>query len=303
MGFGTRIIDAHHHLWDLGVCHYPWLMARGERRFFGDPTPIQQNYLVADLLDDANGLPLVGSVHVQVGVAESDVVAETRWLQSVADSPASRGLPQAIVAFCNLASDDAPRIMQAHRQYRNLRGIRQIFGRAAHDPAQAASDSLIDDPRVAASLAIAADLGLSFDLQLIPQQAQRVVRLLQSVPSLRVALCHCGSPWEQSREGFVAWRRAIAQLAALPQLYCKLSGFGMFDPHWTIDSIRPLIDTCLESFGPERCMFGSNFPVEKLARDYLTLWQAYAAVTTGLTRGERASLFYGTARSFYRLAE
>lgn len=296
------VVDAHHHLWDLSAVHYPWLMARGERRFFGDPTPIQKDYLVTDLLADAAGLPLSASVHVQVGVADEDVVAETRWLQSVADSTASRGLPQAIVAYCDLAREDAPETMRAHLQSRNLRGIRQIFGRAPHDPQQSRSDALIDDPCVAASLAQAAALGLSFDLQIIPEQAGRIARLLERLPTLQVALCHCGSPREQDRAGFAAWRDAVAQLAALPQVHCKLSGFGMFDPRWSASSIRPLIETCIALFGAGRCMFGSNFPVEKLARDYRSLWGAYAEVTRDLGPAARAGLFAANARRFYRIA-
>ena len=94
-----RIVDAHHHLWDLDVCHYPWLMARGVERFFGDPTPIQKNYGVADLREDAAGYDLVASVHVQVGVTPGDEVRETAWLQQTGDAD---GLPSAIVAYCEL---------------------------------------------------------------------------------------------------------------------------------------------------------------------------------------------------------
>jgi predicted TIM-barrel fold metal-dependent hydrolase len=302
MAIDVPVIDAHHHLWDLAVCDYPWLTARGVRRFFGDPTPIQKNYLVADFADDARDVPLMGSVHVQVGVSDADVVTETRWLQSVADTDAGRGWPSAIVAYCDLARADAPAVMQAHLESRNVRGLRQIFGRARHDEMQHRSDALIDEPAVARNLAEAARLGLSFDLQLIPEQAERVARLLDRVPDLRVALCHCGSPWEQSAEGLDAWRRAIDLLAARPQVACKLTGFGMFDAQWTVASLRPIVAYCIERFGTRRCMFGSNFPVEKLARDYSELWRAYDQLTAGLPRAERERLFHGTACEFYRIA-
>ena len=96
-----RIVDAHHHLWDLDACHYPWLTARGVTRFFGDPTPIQKDYLVADLRDDAADYELAASVHVQVGVAPGDELKETAWLQETGDDT---GLPSAIVAYCELDS-------------------------------------------------------------------------------------------------------------------------------------------------------------------------------------------------------
>ncbi|MCU0759700.1 MAG: amidohydrolase family protein [Steroidobacteraceae bacterium] len=294
-------VDAHHHLWDLGALHYPWLMARGVRRFFGDPTPIQRDYRVHDLLADAAGLPLAKSVHVQVGVADTDVVAETRWLQRCADEPAGPGLPHAIVAYCDLASPAAMEVVAAHRQSANLRGIRQILGRRDDEDRATGSDRLVDEPRFAEHLAALSALDLAFDLQLVPRQMLRVARLLERVPGLRVALCHCGSPWERSREGLAAWRDGLQALAALPHVHCKLSGFGMFDPDWTDASIAPLLEACIEAFGARRCMFGSNFPVEKLARPYHALYAAYDRLTTGLGSEQRQALFAGTAEAFYRI--
>ncbi|MCS6945985.1 MAG: amidohydrolase family protein [Steroidobacteraceae bacterium] len=119
---------------------------------------------------------------------------------------------------------------------------------------------------------------------------------------MRVALCHCGSPWDQSTRGLALWRAAIAALADNPNVYCKISGFGMFDPHWTLASVRPLFDTVLAIFGPDRCMFGSNYPVEKLVTSYRRVWETYAALTVGYGAELRERLFAGTACEFYRLA-
>ena len=138
-----RIIDAHHHLWDLDACHYPWLMARGVTRFFGDPTPIQKNYLVSDLREDAVHYDLVASVHVQVGVAPGDELRETAWLQRVADSA---GLPSAIIAFCELDSPDAPHRLASQLEFSRLRGVRQIIGRSDEEDAVTGSGALIDNP-------------------------------------------------------------------------------------------------------------------------------------------------------------
>ena len=107
-----KIVDAHHHLWDLSACSYPWLMARGVTRFFGDPTPIQKNYLVADLQEDAGDYELEASVHIQVGVAEGDELKETEWLQATADA---EGLPSAVVAFCALDSTEQAEVVVGTR--------------------------------------------------------------------------------------------------------------------------------------------------------------------------------------------
>jgi predicted TIM-barrel fold metal-dependent hydrolase len=84
---------------------------------------------------------------------------------------------------------------------------------------------------------------------------------------------------------------------------CKLSGFGMFDPEWSLRSIRILVDACLDAFGPERCMFGSNFPVEKLARSYTALFAAVLAACDGLSDDALFGVFAGNARQFYRLSQ
>jgi predicted TIM-barrel fold metal-dependent hydrolase len=295
-------IDAHHHLWDLSVCDYPWLMARGVSRFFGDPTPIQKTYLVTDLQSDATELPLQGSVHVQVGVAPQDIVAETVWLQSVADTPRSGGLPNAIVAYCDLTQPDCERVLEQHMRSKNLRAVRQIVGRAADDPQQMQSDALLDDPQWRANLKRVAALGLSFDLQLIPQQAARAAQVFEDVAELRVALCHCGSPWDQSPAGIEQWRRALERLAQNPNVHCKVSGFGMFDRHWTRDSIRPLLQITLATFGHARVMLGSNFPVEKLVGSYRRLWETYTEMFAHLPHAERSALFFENAKRFYRLS-
>lgn len=295
----NHIVDAHHHLWDLNANCYPWLMARGVRRFFGDPTPIQRNYLAADLRADAKPYVVEASVHVQVGVAEDNEVGETAWLQSIADV---EGLPSAIVAACALEQPDAMARIEAHRQYACLRGIRQIIGRSPDEDSVTGSDCVVDDPRWLEHFRAIGELGLSFDLQLTPSQMPRVAELLSRAPGTRVALCHCGSPWDQTNAGLEAWRRGLRLLAELPQVSCKISGLGMFDPDWTPDSIRPIVEGCLDEFGPTRCMFGSNFPVDSLHSTFEQVWGAYNDIAAPLAPWARERLNCGTAREFYRIA-
>lgn len=293
-----RIVDAHHHLWDLEACHYPWLMARGVRRFFGDPAPIRKNYLVDDLRSDARDFELDASVHIQVGVAEGDEVRETAWLQATADR---EGLPTAIVAYCDLEHESAPEVLAAHRAFDRVRGVRQIIGRADAEDAQTGSGSLVDDRTWLEHFRLLGKLGLSFDLQLTPPQVHRVAAVLSRTPGTNVALCHCGSPWDQTPAGLASWREGLCLLADMPNVYCKISGLGMFDHDWTTDSIRAIVETCIEVFGPERAMFGSNFPVDKLHARYSRIWRAFEDIVSGLPDTDQAWLFGGTARAFYRL--
>jgi len=296
-----QIVDAHHHLWNLSKIHYPWLMARGVARFFGDPTPIQHDYLVADFLDDVGDLPVSSSVHIQVGADSSDSIAETRWLQSEAQQT-PLGIPNAIVAFCDLADEAADKILDAQAESGNLRGIRQIVGLSPAEDAQSGRGALLDDPIWIDNLARLPSRHLSFDLQLVPAQLPAVTKVLGRIPDLRVALCHCGSPHDQTEDGLARWRRGLARLAELPNVYCKLSGFSMFEQNWDAERVRKTALTAIDIFGVDRCMFGSNFPVEKLHVSYKTLYSSYLDIAAEFSESEQRNLLADTARSFYRIS-
>ncbi len=271
MSAKRKIFDAHHHLWKLDECRYPWLMAKGVKRFFGDPAPIQKDYLLRNFLDDASEYDVVGSTHIQVGVDKDDAVKETQWLQSTANKT---GLPNAIVAFADLTSDNIDEILSAHAQSKNFRGIRQIVGRHPSEDAATGTGALLDSPRFLHGLRRLALNGLSFDLQLTAAQYDGAIRLFRQLPDLKIAICHFASPWDRSRDGFENWRRAMRAFADMPHCHMKFSGFGMFEPNWTLDHITPYLDTAITVFGEDRCMAGSNFPVDKLYGDYNRIWRA-----------------------------
>ncbi len=297
-----RIIDAHHHLWDLQANHYPWLSDRVGPRMYGDYAAIRRNYLVDDLRRDIGRWPVVASVHVQAEHDSADPERETRWLQQQADR--NPGLPQAIVAYADLSAAPAQVEAQlaAHGRHAKLRGIRQmahqhrVAGMAPHP-------DLLADPQWRDNLGLLARHGLSFDLQIFPEQADDACALLQRHPSLQCLLVHSGQPHDQSRDGLRRWRAALRRLATAPNLAIKLSGFGMFDRHWTQASIETLIHGAIDIFGPQRALFGSNFPVDGLMRGYDELWTAYTAACRRYSAAERAALFHDNAARLYRLAE
>ncbi len=299
MATPSYIVDAHHHLWDLQQPHrYPWLMEKGVRRFFGDPTPIQKDYLASDFRTDIADLPVCKSVHIQVGVAPGDEVAETLWLGA---QTKAEGFPTAIVAFADLTAPDLPAMLDAHGAVPQFRGVRQIVGRSAEEDKLTGSAALLDNPRFAQGLQLLADRGLSFDLQLIPSQMQRAAALLAKIEQLPVAICHAGSLSSFSPEGFAEWRNGMRALAALPRTICKFSGFGMFDKGWSAQSVADQFHLLLDLFGPERIAFGSNFPVDRLAATYQQLWVRFAQLTDGLAQADVDRLHAGTAEAFYRI--
>ncbi|MFW8595084.1 amidohydrolase family protein [Cribrihabitans neustonicus] len=290
----TGWIDAHHHLWDLQAVHYPWLMAQGETRFFGDPAPIQRDYLLDEFRAEAAAEGFAASVHIQVGA--EDGLAEARWVQSVADE--TPGWPMAQVVFCDLTAPDLAARLDAFQELSTVCGVRQIIGRAPGEDAQTGTNALLDDPRFLAGLQEAGRRGLSFDLQLIPELMEKTARVLAQAPGTKVALCHAGSPHDRSAEGLRAWEAQLAHLSRLPQVSCKLSGLGMFEHDWTAASIRPIVEACLGQFGPGRVMFGSNFPVDKLYSDYRTLAQAFHTL---IPADAHSAVFRDTAARFYGL--
>lgn len=295
----SRIIDAHHHLWDLSATHhYPWLTERGVHRFFGDPTPIQRDYLVADFRADFEKLPVVGSVHIQVGVAPGDELGETIWLEGLAQA---EGLPSAIVAHADLSRSDIEHLLDEHQRASKLRGIRQIVGRSLREDALTGTARLLDDPAFLAGLNALSRRGLSFDLQLIPTQMTSAAKLLAQAPDIPVALCHGGSLSDFTPEGIALWQDGLRLLAGLPNVICKISGFGMWVPGWSENTVRDQFLRIVDAFGPERIALGSNFPVEKLASDYVSVWQRYDGLARSFSPDEREMMFAGTAERFYRI--
>ena len=298
----TRIIDAHHHLWDLKLNYYPWLSDRVGPRMYGDYAAIRRNYLLDDFKADIGQLPVVASVHVQAEHDHTDPLRETRWLQSVADTSDSHGFPHAIVAFEDLTGPPqaAAARLEAHAQSRNLRGIRQMLHQCLV-PAMGLPADYLADEQWRANVGLLARHRLSFDLQILPPQAEAAARLAAQHPELAFVLVHAGQPRDQSAAGFDAWHAALRRLAQAPNVSIKLSGFGMFDVDWTVARLRPLVLTAIDCFGPARCMFASNFPVDKLMRSYAALWQAYDEITASFSATERAALFHDTAARIYRI--
>jgi predicted TIM-barrel fold metal-dependent hydrolase len=302
VAFPYPIIDAHHHLWDLEAVHYPWLAAKGIVRFFGDPAPIQKNYLVDDLKADIGELPVQGSVHIQVGADVNQHLLESQTAQSFADSS---NLANGIVAYCQLKDPERNLMLDELAKLDNFRGVRQIVGRSPEEDKQSGTGSLLSDPQWLEGLYELERRSLSFDLQLIPDQMQQAAEVFAQVPNLAVALCHCGSPWYRDEIGWSLWQDGLRSLAEQNNIHCKISGLSMFNHDWTIDSLRPIITTVVNTFGAERCMFGSNFPVDKLHTSYQQLWMAYLEIVDNhkpiISEAQKHALFKDNCSAFYKL--
>jgi len=285
-------IDSHHHLWDLKDVHYPWLMEFGKPRFFGDPTPIQRDYLLAEHRAISHNHGFVASVHIQVGA--EDGLAEARWVDQVAH--ANPEWPMVQVAFCDLTAPDRDVQLDQFQALPSVVGVRQIVGRSPDEDAKNGTNALIADPEFKAGLHSLASRGLSFDLQLIPELMKPMGKVLEQVPDLQMALCHAGSPYDRSSDGIVKWAVGLAQLSALQNVSCKLSGLGMFDHDWNAGTVRPIADVVMKQFGPDRVMFGSNFPVCSLSSSFDELMERHMAI---VPEEHHKAVFHDNAERFY----
>jgi L-fuconolactonase len=281
----TRI-DAHHHLWDLSRRPQAWLD--------GPATdPIRRDFGVADLAAVAAAAGVDRTVLVQV-LADID---ETREFLALA---AGTELIAAVVGWADLTS---PKVAEDLADLREGPGGHRLAGVRHLVQAEADPDWLAR-PEVIAGLKAVAAQGLVYDLLVVPGQMRAAITAVRAVPELTFVLDHIAKP--PIRSGALEpWAGLLAELAAEPNVFCKLSGMVTeADPAgWTVADLRPYADTVLEAFGPSRIMYGSDWPVCLLAGDYGQVMDAARELTAGLSAAERDAVFGGTAERAYRLPE
>lgn len=295
------VIDAHHHLWapqsDPGQVGYVWLRDIGAMKPFGDPTPIQRDYLIDEFLGEFDGRNLAGSVHVQCDQNIPDPVAETAFVQRMSDTSGHQIM---IVGFADLSSEKFADQLAGHLAHPNLRGIRQILSHLPDRPdISFVGTDLLADPTWRAQYPMLAEYGLSFDLQLYPEQMEAAVEFLAQFPEIPVVIDHIGSPHDSTDQGLAKWSGGMRALSQLPHVSVKLSGYGMFFRNELAGRAVRVTQDILRMFGPDRVMFGSNFPVDKL---HLTCADVMDFVISQVDDDESVlnKVMHDNARRFYR---
>ena len=284
----VRYVDAHVHFWDQSEPGIEWPMLEPNFRF-----PLHQfnesgHYNADDHRRESAGVPVSKVVHVQAAVVD-DPTVETAWLQRMADRDPA-GWPNGIVGSGDLWRDDSPAMLERHAQYANFRGVR--------DPTL--TDHL-DDDAIHDALTVMGRLGAACDVGLRLPRYEAFLAVLDRHPEVTFVLNHGGTPSERSPEFLAQWRTELARLAARPNLVCKVSGFALGDKDWTLESLRPMVHDCIDIFGIDRCLFASDWPVDKLYSTYGELFASFAVITSGLSAGERDAIFAATAERVYRL--
>jgi L-fuconolactonase len=309
------IVDAHHHLWE-----------RNGR------------YLLDELRADlASGHNVRATVFIQCGFAyrsdgpaELRPVGETEYVAATAARAEAAGLRACagIVGHCDFRlGEQIDSVLEAHIAAGGdrFKGIRQSAGWDSAiilTTATPAVQHLLVDPAFRIGLGRLRRFGLSYECSLYHPQLRELIDLARAFPDQPICANHCGGPIrvgpyrERPDETFAAWRRDLRELARCPNVHLKLGGLAMtirgFAFHEEIlppssgelaAAWRPFMETCIEAFGAQRCMFESNFPVDKGMCSYPVLWNAFKRLAAGCSDAEKAALFHGTAARFYRLGD
>lgn len=280
----TGRVDAHHHVWDLEVREQSWMVGPSM-------APIRRDFGASDLAPLARDAGITATVLVQtVGVP-----AETPEFLEVA---ASNELVAGVVGWVDLTSEsvaDALKALQERPDGLWLKGIRH----QVHDEPD---NNWLDRDDVRRGLAAVAEAGLAYDLLTKPPHLPAAIRTVQALPELTFVLDHISKPPIATGD-LEPWASGLRELASYPNVSCKLSGMVTEASwtDWTVDDLRPYADIVLDAFGPDRVMFGSDWPVCLLAASYDEVVAAAETLTANLTASERDSVFGNTARRTYNL--
>jgi len=320
--YDAVVIDAHHHLWDLAAREHRWL-AGGQPWASDDQLArLRRSFVLADLAPLAAAAGITGTVVIQT-VAEPWETPDLLALAAGRDpypaqekpggpepgrsGPAQAGAAQPALAGGLLAGVvgwtdlTGPAVADAAAGLRELPGGEFLCG--IRHPLLAEPDpGWLARPAVLRGLQALAASGLAFDIVARPDQLPAAVTAARSLPELTMVLDHLGGPPAgsgQDRDG--PWAAAIRRLAALPNVSCKLSGAHTIPGR--ASDLRPYYQTVLAAFGPDRLMFGSDWPVSTLAAPYGQVFDLYQELTAPLSQAERDAIFDRTARRVYQLPE
>ena len=286
-----EFVDSHVHFYDM---QHPEL-------FYGhwqpdvDPPLIgkqmrklgERNFLAEDFIETTRASNVTKAVHVQAAIGSEDPVKETEWLEEAAERT---GFPHAIVAYADLRDPNVESVLERHCEFPRMRGIRDFsYG-----------DFLVaDDFHRGYALLEKYNLHASIAAQC--QDMEKLVALANKFPNTAIVIDHAGNPAERTPEYFELWKQGMATAATAENIIIKVSGLGMGDHNWTVDSIRPWVLGCIEAFGVERSIFATNWPVDSLFSDYDTLISAYTEIVADFSEDEKRDMFARNTEALYRI--
>jgi predicted TIM-barrel fold metal-dependent hydrolase len=293
----SKIIDSHHHLWQKK--DVPWLADEPRPRIFGPYEAIRRDYLAEEFMAEFDGLGVEKSVYIQCNWDPARALEETAWVQSVGDK---NGFPQGIVSYIDFTAADAPRQLDLHLKHKNVKGVRQqLHWHENSNWSYVENPELFNDSAWRKNFQSFADTGLPFDLQVFPSQMISAAAFVGDYPKTAFVLNHAGMAEDRSPKGWEIWKRGMAALAKQPNMYVKFSGLNTFEHKCSTELMRPVVQESLGLFGADRCMYGSNFPIEKLWTTYPTYLNSINESLGNISEAQADDVFYNTAAKVYRL--
>jgi predicted TIM-barrel fold metal-dependent hydrolase len=297
--YSGPIIDPHHHLWDLSMGKHPWLSP-------SDPTvqavaglsKIAHDYLVEDYVRDSRGHNIVATVHIEALWA-GDPVGETRWLETL---DKSNGVALRYVGGASLGKPGAEAAISDQAMFDRVTGVRGILSWHP-DPKKCfvADPELGRNPEWRRDVARLEKNRLNLELMMYPYQAEIVREIATAHPGLQVIINHCGSPIDRDPDGMKRWRDGLKLVSTCPNIAIKISNPAAYDNNWTFDSIREVVVHCIDCFGVERSMFGTDYPVSKIHMSFGQIYDTFKNIAAVFSMDDQAALFHDNAKRFYRL--
>jgi predicted TIM-barrel fold metal-dependent hydrolase len=283
--------ETHVHFHDFShpTLRWDWLLPESEPDpDLGDYGAIKaQRYLPDDFLAETRFRSVERVVHVQAAIGSADPVEETAWLQAHADRI---GIPNGIVAYADFADPRIRETLERHVAFPNVCGVRDLR-----------YDDYLTNADWLGGFSILAEHDLVFCDDPLVEQMQSLASLAERQPEVTICIDHAGFPRRRDAAYFDEWRTGMSVLAQQQNTVVKISGLGMCDHRWTVESLRPWVTTCLDLWGPTRAFFGTNWPVDRLFSSYGDVLDAYAELVSDHPENVQRDLLSDNARRIFRL--
>lgn len=284
----TPIVDTHQHLWDLTKFDLPWTKG-------ADVSSLAKSFVSADYLAAIQGLNVVKSVYMEVDVAPAQQSKEADYVIDICEKGQTPMVAAVISGRPNSPEFKAYITKYAKSKY--IKGVRQVL----HSEATPAGYCL--DPKFVDGIKLLGDLNLSYDLCMRPGELLDGVKLVDQCPKTRFIVDHCGNMGVQSKDEALRakWMQGMKEFAARPNVVCKISGLiaSAKPKEWKPADLAPNMHYSMQTFGPDRIMFGGDWPVCTLAATYREWVDALKTITADFTEVNRKKLFHDNAVKFY----
>ncbi|WP_428651434.1 amidohydrolase family protein [Roseibium sp.] len=277
------IVDTHLHVIDRSALDYPWLTGI---------EPLNRDWTYDAYARDARRAGISATLHMEVDVAETLIEAETAYVGSLASQPDS--LIRGAIASCRPEEDGFAAYLERQQANPLAKGFRRVL--------HVMPDELSDQPLFRENLKRLGGTGLTFDLCVLPRQLDRAMQLADLAPDVTFILDHCGVP-DIAADERQPWQDRVTELAKRPNVCAKISGIVAYaDPEtWVADTLRPYAEHVIRSFGWERVVWGSDWPVCTLGGGLLAWVAATHALLEGVSDDERTKLLSGNAKRIWGL--